>query len=61
MNITGLIVEFNPFHNGLIDHLQNSLEKTNADASIAFMSWNFIQRGEPALFDKFSRAKAEVE
>ena len=61
MNITGLIVEYNPFHNGHIYHLQNSLEKTNADASIAVMSGNFIQRGEPALFDKFSRAKAAVE
>lgn len=61
MNITGLIVEYNPFHNGHIYHLQKSLEKTNADASIAVMSGNFIQRGEPALFDKFSRAKAAVE
>ena len=61
MNVTGLIVEYNPFHNGHIYHLQNSLEKTNADASIAVMSGNFIQRGEPALFDKFSRAKAAVE
>lgn len=61
MNITGLIVEYNPFHNGHIYHLQKSLEKTNADASIAVMSGNFIQRGEPALFDKFSRAKSAVE
>ena len=61
MNVTGLIVEYNPFHNGHTYHLQNSLEKTNADASIAVMSGNFIQRGEPALFDKFSRAKAAVE
>lgn len=61
MNITGLIVEYNPFHNGHIYHLQKSLEKTSADASIAVMSGNFIQRGEPALFDKFSRAKAAVE
>lgn len=61
MNITGLIVEYNPFHNGHIYHLQQSLEKTNADASIAVMSGNFIQRGEAALFDKFSRAKAAVE
>lgn len=61
MNITGLIVEYNPFHNGHIYHLNKSLEKTNADASIAVMSGNFIQRGEPALFDKFSRAKAAVE
>lgn len=61
MNITGLIVEYNPFHNGHIYHLQKSLEKTSADASIAVMSGNFIQRGEPALFDKFSRAKSAVE
>lgn len=61
MNITGLIVEYNPFHNGHVYHLEKSLEKTGADASIAVMSGNFIQRGEPALFDKFSRAKSAVE
>lgn len=61
MNITGLIVEYNPFHNGHIYHLKKSLEKTSADASIAVMSGNFIQRGEPAIFDKFSRAKSAVE
>lgn len=61
MNITGLIVEYNPFHNGHTYHLKKSLEKTGADASIAVMSGNFIQRGEPALFDKFSRAKSAVE
>ena len=61
MKTAAIICEYNPFHNGHIYHLQKSLEKTNADASIAVMSGNFIQRGEPALFDKFSRAKAAVE
>ena len=61
MNIVGLIVEYNPFHNGHLHHLNKSLEKTNATHSIAIMSGNFLQRGEPALFDKYTRAMAAVK
>ncbi|MGO0883380.1 nucleotidyltransferase [Clostridioides difficile] len=61
MNILGLIVEYNPFHNGHIYHLSKSIEKTNATHTVAVMSGNFLQRGEPALFDKYTRAKIAVE
>ena len=61
MNILGLIVEYNPFHNGHIYHLSKSIEKTNATHTVAIMSGNFLQRGEPALFDKYTRAKIAVE
>lgn len=61
MNILGLIVEYNPFHNGHLYHLSKSLEITNATHSVAIMSGNFLQRGEPALFDKYSRAQAAVK
>lgn len=61
MNILGLIVEYNPFHNGHLYHLNKSLEKTNATHSVAIMSGNFLQRGEPALFDKYTRAMAAVK
>lgn len=60
MNILGLIVEYNPFHNGHLYHLKEYLEKTNATHSIAVMSGNFLQRGEPALFDKYKRAEIAV-
>lgn len=57
MNVTGIIAEYNPFHNGHKYHLQRTLELTNADAIIAVMSGNFVQRGTPAMIDKWERAK----
>ena len=61
MNILGLIVEYNPFHNGHLYHLLKSKEITKATHTVAIMSGNFLQRGEPALFDKYTRARAAVE
>ncbi|MGL4797290.1 MAG: nucleotidyltransferase [Paraclostridium sp.] len=60
MKIVGLIVEYNPFHNGHLYHLKESKKITGATHSIAVMSGNFLQRGEPALFDKHTRAKMAV-
>ncbi len=61
MKVVGLVTEYNPFHNGHLHHLIASKNKTNATHSIAVMSGHFLQRGEPALIDKWSRAKAAVE
>ncbi|RDY24860.1 nucleotidyltransferase [Romboutsia maritimum] len=60
MNILGLVVEYNPFHNGHLYHLETSKKISNATHTVAIMSGNFLQRGEPALIDKYSRAKAAV-
>jgi len=60
MKIAGIIAEFNPFHNGhkyLIDRIRNEI---NPDAVVVIMSGNFVQRGEPALQDKFERAELAV-
>ena len=57
MNITGVIAEYNPFHNGHAYHLSCAKKKTNADFLIVVMSGNFVQRGTPALLDKSTRAK----
>ncbi|SEN29786.1 nucleotidyltransferase [Paenibacillus sp. OV219] len=57
MRTVGLIVEYNPFHNGHHYHLQQSLKITNSDAVIAVMSGHFLQRGEPALLNKWTRAE----
>ena len=53
----GLIVEFNPFHNGHMAHLNISREITGRKRVIAVMSGNFVQRGEPAICDKWRRVK----
>ena len=55
--VAGIIAEFNPFHNGhkrLIDYAKQNL---HADHVIIAMSGNFVQRGEPAITDKFTRAQ----
>ena len=57
MNAVGLVVEYNPFHNGHAYHLQEAKKVANADIVIAVMSGNFLQRGEPALVSKWKRTE----
>lgn len=57
MKICGIIVEYNPFHNGHLHHLNKTRELTKADIVIAVMSGNFVQRGEPAIIGKEARVK----
>lgn len=57
--ITGIICEFNPFHSGhkyLIDTVRQ-----NSDGIVCVMSGNLVQRGEFAVYDKFTRAKTALE
>ncbi len=61
MKILGLITEYNPFHLGHKYHLEQSLKITKATHSIAIMSSSFVQRGEPALVDKWTRAKMAID
>ncbi len=56
----GIICEFNPMHKGHI-HLINSVKKSENDAVICAMSGNFVQRGEGAIKDKYTRAKKALE
>lgn len=55
MRSVGLITEYNPFHNGHLHHLRQSLAAAGAEVSVAVMSGHFLQRGEPALVDKWCR------
>lgn len=57
MKITGLITEYNPLHNGHLYHINESKQITGADAVICVMSGNFVQRGIPAIIDKWERTK----
>ena len=57
MKITGIIAEYNPFHNGHLYQIRKARESTGADYIIVVMSGNHMQRGTPALIDKYSRAK----
>ncbi|MBM7544502.1 putative nucleotidyltransferase [Weissella beninensis] len=57
MKTVGVIAEYNPFHNGHKYHLQQVREQTKADVLVVIMSGNYVQRGEPALFDKWERTR----
>lgn len=61
MNVLGIIAEYNPFHNGHLYHIKESKKLTGADYVVCVMSGNFIQRGEPALIDKWARAEMAVK
>lgn len=61
MNAAGVIVEYNPFHNGHYYHIQETKKVTEADVIVAVMSGNFLQRGEPALVSKWTRTKMALE
>lgn len=61
MNVLGIVVEYNPFHNGHLFHLEKSKEITKADIVIAVMSGNFLQRGEPALVSKWERTEMALQ
>ena len=60
-NTVGVIAEFNPFHSGHGFLFQKAKEISGAETIVAVMSGNFIQRGGPAVFDKWERAKVAVE
>lgn len=60
LKVLGIVVEYNPFHNGHLHHLKEAKTLINPDYTIAVMSGNFVQRGEPAILDKFSRAEIAV-
>lgn len=61
MKIAGVVVEYNPLHNGHLYHLQQTRKKIKPDLLIAVMSGNFLQRGEPAILSKWRRAEFAIK
>lgn len=61
MKTVGIIVEYNPLHNGHLHHIEETRKQSNCDCLIAVMSPNFTQRGEPAMIDKFTRTKMALQ
>lgn len=60
MKTVGIIAEYNPFHNGHAYHIAKAKEMTGADYCIVVMSGCFVQRGTPAIADKYLRAEAAL-
>lgn len=59
--IIGIIAEYNPFHNGHLYQLHKVRKENKNTKIVVCMSSSFVQRGEPAVIDKWSRAKFAVE
>lgn len=57
MKVAGIIAEYNPFHNGHAYHIEEVRKRTGADYVVVIMSGNFVQRGGPAIADKYIRTK----
>ena len=60
MGVVGIIAEFNPLHNGHVVHIEESKKISGCEKVIAVMSGNFVQRGEPAIFNKWQRTEAAL-
>ena len=61
MNVIGIIAEYNPFHNGHAYQIAEARKRTDADYVIVIMSGDFVQRGGPAIIDKYTRTRAALK
>lgn len=61
MKVLGIVAEYNPFHKGHLYHIKKARELTGADYVVAIMSGDFMQRGIPAMTDKYSRTKMALQ
>lgn len=60
MQAVGLIAEFNPLHNGHVYALAQARAISGATVVVVVMAGNFVQRGEPSIVDKWTRAQAAL-
>ena len=61
MKTVGIIAEYNPFHSGHQYQIAMARRLTGADFVVVVMSGDFVQRGEPAVFDKYTRTAMALE
>ena len=60
MKFLAVICEYNPFHNGHAYLLKALQEQLACDGIICLMSGSFVQRGEPAMFNKWARSEMDL-
>ena len=60
MKVTGIIAEYNPFHGGHQYQIARAKELSGANYCLVAMSGDFVQRGEPAVYSKYLRARAAL-
>lgn len=59
MKFCAVICEYNPFHRGHLYQFEQ-IRKAGYEHILCIMSGNFTQRGEAAVFDKYTRARHAV-
>ena len=57
LKAAGITAEYNPLHNGHVYHIEETRRITGCDAVIVAMSGDYVQRGEPAIMDKWTRTE----
>ena len=60
-NIVGIVAEFNPMHFGHRYLIEEAKRRTGADAVVCALSGNFVQRGAPAVLDKWQRTEIALQ
>lgn len=60
MHAAGIVAEYNPFHNGHLYHVRQTKKLTELPV-LAVMSGSFMQRGEPAVLNKWQRASLAIQ
>ena len=61
MKTVGIIAEYNPFHKGHAYQIEQAKALTGATYAVVLMSGNYVQRGTPAITDKYTRTKMALE
>ena len=61
MRTVGIIAEYNPFHTGHAYHIAQAKKISGADYAMVIMSPDFVQRGTPAVFDKYTRTQMALQ
>lgn len=61
MNAVGIISEYNPFHSGHAYHIREAKRLSGSDYAVIIMNGDFVQRGEPAIYDKYTRTRQALE
>ena len=60
MKACGIVAEYNPLHTGHVYQMNKAKQISQDDCIIVVMSGNFVQRGEPAVIDKYARTSAAL-
>lgn len=55
--VLGIVAEYNPFHNGHLYHMEQSIKQSGAEYVVCVISGNFVQRGNTSIVDKWTKTK----